>query len=212
MFSRKVETALALANRRHHGQTRKSAGIPYFIHLVHVALIVARAGGDEDAVTVAVLHDILEDTVKTLGERQTLLEEIRKAFGEAVATSVVTLTEPKTNPGGQPVPWRARKMAYLEQLADGDQRACLVSAADKLHNLEALLGDLERTGSSVWRHFTSGPDDNRWFYRAVISTLEPRMGSAHPVLLSLQNCFRRFELWLDGPGAQPAQLDRGNVD
>lgn len=40
--------ALALAAGAHEGQARKGTGIPYIVHPVGVAALVARYGGDED--------------------------------------------------------------------------------------------------------------------------------------------------------------------
>jgi Family of unknown function (DUF6508)/HD domain len=50
----------ALARRAHAGQVDK-AGRPYAEHLAAVALGVARAGGDEEQIAAAWLHDSLED-------------------------------------------------------------------------------------------------------------------------------------------------------
>lgn len=197
MFAPAVESALAFASLRHAGQTRKAEDTPYFTHLVHVALIVARAGGDDPAVVVALLHDVLEDTVKSAAERSEVAAEIEARWGAEVAGSVRTLTEPKRDEQGRPVPWRARKEAYLEQLAQGDRRAWMVSSADKLHNLETLLQALRRDGEGVWQRFWSGPDDNQWFYGRVLETLTPRLGADHVLVRALDTAVDQFSAHLE---------------
>ncbi|MEL6184019.1 MAG: HD domain-containing protein [Myxococcota bacterium] len=197
MFAPAVEDALAFASLRHAGQTRKAEDTPYFTHLVHVAMIVARAGGDDPAVVIALLHDVLEDTVKSADERTAVAAEIEDRWGADVARSVHTLTEPKRDDEGRPVPWRARKEAYLEQLSLGDRRAWMVSAADKLHNLETLLIALERDGEGVWRRFWSGPEDNRWFYDRVLATVTPRLGEEHVLIRALGAAVTRFAAHLE---------------
>lgn len=59
-----IGKALELAIERHRGQVDK-AGLPYLGHLLRVA---ARVADDEDAIVVALLHDILEDTPTTVVE------------------------------------------------------------------------------------------------------------------------------------------------
>ncbi len=53
-----TEAAMKMAYRGHHGQTDKS-GIPYIFHPAHIAEEMS----DEATTCVALLHDILEDTM-----------------------------------------------------------------------------------------------------------------------------------------------------
>ena len=56
MFSPDVERALRLAEEAHAGQTRKGDGsVPYILHPIHAALILARAGADETAILAGIL-------------------------------------------------------------------------------------------------------------------------------------------------------------
>ena len=143
------------------------------------------------------LHDVLEDTVTSAQERLEVAAEIEDRWGPEVARSVRTLTEPKRDRQGRPVPWRARKEAYLEQLSVGDRRAWMVSTADKLHNLETLLIALERDGEGVWQRFWSGPEDNRWFYDKVLETVAPRLGEDHILIRALGAAVTRFAAHLE---------------
>ena len=56
----KVRNALNSCIAAHTGQVRKS-GIPYAIHPILVACIVAYYGGEESMICAALLHDVVED-------------------------------------------------------------------------------------------------------------------------------------------------------
>ena len=68
----------------HRGQTRKGSDIPYFEHAAAVALILDRAGFDEDVVIAGLLHDVVEDTDATL-------EDVGARFGPDVREMVAAL-------------------------------------------------------------------------------------------------------------------------
>ncbi|MDR2256180.1 MAG: HD domain-containing protein [Arthrobacter sp.] len=83
-----VEQAKRLATRAHEGQTDKS-GAPYIGHPSRVAARVAKAlGADHDAVAVAWLHDVVEDTPVTASQ-------INTQFGPVIAAAVQAITHPK---------------------------------------------------------------------------------------------------------------------
>src|SRR6266571_4913694 len=47
-------------------------------------------------------------------------------------------------------PWRERKVRYLARLPSASPDARLVSAADKLHNLRAIVADYRQIGEDLW--------------------------------------------------------------
>ena len=58
----KILNAARMASQWHVEQRRKgAAGEPYVNHLIEVADLVAVAGGHEDAIIAALLHDAIED-------------------------------------------------------------------------------------------------------------------------------------------------------
>lgn len=80
-----IETAERLATTAHAGQTDK-AGLPYIEHPRRVAARTAVTSTDPDAVAVAWLHDVVEDTSVTL-------DELRETgFPETVIAAVDALT------------------------------------------------------------------------------------------------------------------------
>ena len=67
----------------HAEQTRKGSDTPYVSHLLAVTAIVLDHGGSENEAIAALLHDAVEDQ----GGQKTL-DEIRRGFGDQVATIV----------------------------------------------------------------------------------------------------------------------------
>ena len=55
-----ISKAYKFAKRLHGNQTRKD-GTLYLTHPVEVALILSKLGFDEDVVSAALLHDVVED-------------------------------------------------------------------------------------------------------------------------------------------------------
>jgi len=73
-----IEKAFKIANEAHWNMRRKS-GEPYIIHPISVAKIVNQEIGlGAKSITVALLHDVVEDTDYTI-------EDIRGLFGDKVA-------------------------------------------------------------------------------------------------------------------------------
>ena len=152
--------AFLFAAEKHKGQTRKASTIPYIAHLMGVASLVLEAGGDEDLVIAALLHDVVEDCGGA-----PLLKEVRRRFGQRVAKVVDGCTDADTYP--KP-PWRERKEKYLRHLKTADADTRLVSAADKLNNVRSILSDYRAVGESVWSRFNGGREGTLWYYRTLL--------------------------------------------
>jgi (p)ppGpp synthase/HD superfamily hydrolase len=163
MYSERREQAIRLMLRAHEGQIRKAEPeIPYVAHLIHVGLIVLEAGGDEDTVIAALLHDVLEDTDVTP-------EDLDNSFGPRVTALVREVTEDKT------LRWADRKTRMIEQLRRASPEACLISAADKISNLETLVRAHMRQGPSVWDNFRGAPRPTVEFYAGTLTVLRQRI-------------------------------------
>lgn len=148
----------------HQAQRRKGSDVPYVAHLLSVAALVLENGGDEDQAIAALLHDAPEDQ----GGLDTLAE-IRRRFGECVASIVDGLTDTYLTP--KP-PWRRRKEEYITHLRTAPPEVRLVSLADKLHNARSILADLQTQGDSVWERFNGGKDGSLWYYRALLEVFQ----------------------------------------
>ncbi len=114
------EAALAFATQKHEGQYRRG-GLPYITHPVAVADIVQAWGFGEDYRVAALFHDLLEDTDATEAE-------ILALGSPEVLTAVRLLTK---SPGYDMADYIAGIRSH--------PIACIVKAADRLHNLRSAI-------------------------------------------------------------------------
>ena len=156
----RFQRALAYSTELHAGQSRKGTSVPYIGHLLSVTGIALEHGADEDEAIGALLHDAVEDA----GGQPTLME-IRKRFGDRVARIVEGCTDTDVVP--KP-PWQTRKEQYIEHLKmETDRSVLLVSGADKLSNVRAILSDYHEIGDAVWERFSGARDGTLWYYRTL---------------------------------------------
>lgn len=157
------------ADRVHRGQYRKGTGIPYIAHILGVASLAIEYGADEDEAVAALLHDAAED-----GGGEATLAEIRAAYGDAVADIVLGCSDSLVEDPEDKLPWIERKENYLAHLDNASASVCLVSAADKLHNVRSIIRDYREHGDEVWRRFQGKRDGTLWYYETVAHTLVRR--------------------------------------
>ena len=112
IYTDMTKKAMKLAYRAHEGQTDRE-GLPYIFHPYHVAEQMT----DEKTVTVALLHDVLEDTLYTLDD---LKDE---GFGDEVCEAVNLVTRVECE----------SYMDYIARLCKNDL-ARAVKKADLIHN------------------------------------------------------------------------------
>ena len=186
----RYDNALDLAARAHSGQIRKGTenalglAVPYITHPVAVSALVVRYGGDEDQAIAALLHDVLED-----GGSQ-WATPIREQFGERVLAMVEACTDGVPDATGQKPPWKSRKEAYLAHLASATDEALLVSACDKLHNLQAIVADVQEIGDKVFERFTASKEETLWYYGELLDVLGPRIEK--PLGIALVRAYTRL--------------------
>jgi len=114
----------------HDGQKRKS-GEPYISHPVAVAQELADMHLDSQAITAAILHDVVEDTEASLAQ-------IEENFGSEVAglvdgVSKLDQIQFRSRAEAQAESFRKMMLAMIE-----DIRVILVKLADRLHNMQTL--------------------------------------------------------------------------
>ena len=87
-----------------------------------------------------------------------------------------------------------KKQDYLHRLAAASDRARWVCAADKLHNANSILSDLQRTiqADSVWSKFKVGKEGTIRWYRAVYERLRELDFDA-PIMSELERTVQSLE-------------------
>lgn len=156
---RMVDKAIEFAAQAHAGDVRKGTNTPYFTHPFAVGLLLAEAGCAETVVCAGILHDTVEDT-------QVELEDLVREFGEEVAALVAGASEPDKTKS-----WRERKEHTHAYLQTAPKEICMVSCADKLHNLRCLKRDLQVEGEAMFDKFNAKRDAQKWYYEGVIQAL-----------------------------------------
>lgn len=170
-YGPRFEDALCLAAQSFRSVRRKATGVPYIAHLLWVTATVAEHGGDEDQLIAALLHDYLEDVE---GSSSAQLE---LRFGARVAELVQALSDTTTRP--KP-PWRQRKEGYLAHLPSASHAVKLVSAADKLHNIQSCVRDYQTDGEALFERFRGKREGTLWYFREVHKALG--QGWPHPIV------------------------------
>ena len=129
-----LRRALAFARARHDDQCRRGSDTPYWVHLVRVALELARWGQDSPVLgQAALLHDVVEDTPTTS-------TEVREGFGSEVADLVDWLTAPPSSD-------TEAVIAYYERLTtEAPPTAHVLKLADRTDNLRSIQALVMRTG------------------------------------------------------------------
>ncbi len=130
-----LKAVLELAKRKHEGQFRDD-GLPYIVHPVRVAKLVAqhkRSKNYKLLLSAALLHDTLEDTY-------TSVKELYDFFGKnsQVPSLIVELTTANFVPKliGK-AEYLAQKMEYMTSYA------LIIKLCDRLDNITDLVGVTE---------------------------------------------------------------------
>jgi GTP pyrophosphokinase len=165
----RFEAAMVYAHHVHQNQRRKGTGIPYIAHILGVAALAIEYGANEDEAIGALLHDAAED-----GGGEATLAEIRARFGDAVADIVLGCSDSLVEDPEDKLPWRERKENYIAHLQNASPSVCLVSAADKLHNVRSVMRDYREHGEEIWERFQGRRDGTLWYYETVADTLVRR--------------------------------------
>ena len=133
-----IKEAHAFALERHKGHYRKFTDEPYIRHPEQVVCILALYETDEDVLTAAILHDVIEDTYTTI-------QEVQYTFGKRVADLVQELSADE----------RAKKTfgkkVYMSNHVNGlSSDAFTIKLADRLHNVMGLLDSRMSVGFVSW--------------------------------------------------------------
>lgn len=171
-----IEKALMFAVLAHSGQVRKgNKKEPAIVHPIAVAEILRQYGADENVISAAYLHDVVEDTKYTI-------EDIRRIFGEDIAHLVEVATEKDKSKS-----WEERKQAKIEDLKSRTLREKLIPIADKISNIEDMAKIFKEKGFKDFSAFKRGQQQQEWYYRNVFYSLRLNEKPQNPLLIRLEN-------------------------
>jgi myo-inositol-1(or 4)-monophosphatase len=164
-----LASAIAFAAQKHCCQIRKGSnrdglpGVPYIVHPMEVAAIVATMTQDRDVLAAAVLHDVMEDSGVTR-------EELESRFNAHVAALVCAESEDKHSDRPKADTWFLRKYATLCHLRSPHvtREEKILCLGDKLSNLRATARDCKLLGTPYWDRFNQkDPRAIKWYYVGV---------------------------------------------
>lgn len=124
----KYHKALDYASTAHSGQMIKGTNNSYVMHLSIVVMEVICAYLKESnfnidiAITISLLHDVIEDTERTL-------YDIEKNFGKNIADAVNALTKDTA------LPIENRLSDSIERIKNQPKEVAIVKIADRISNL-----------------------------------------------------------------------------
>ena len=127
---RQLQSAYEFSEAAHDGQFRRS-GEPYISHPVAVASILAQWHLDSQALTAALLHDVMEDTTVTKSE-------ITERFGKMVADLVDGVSKLDKIEFESQQHAQAENFRKMFLAMSRDVRVILIKLADRLHNMRTL--------------------------------------------------------------------------
>ena len=128
---KQVNQAYNFACEAHSGQYR-SSGDPYVTHPIAVASILSSFRMDEDSLSAAMLHDVIEDT----GIPKSVIE---KKFNKEVANLVDGVSKLDKLSISSRTEAEAENLQKMVLAMSKDIRVIVVKLADRLHNMRTLL-------------------------------------------------------------------------
>ncbi len=159
------EAAIIYAAQAHRGTYRKGSGLPYIVHPMEVMMICRQMTDDREVTAAAALHDVVEDTPKSL-------DDVKEAFGERIATLVGLESENKREGTPKNETWLIRKQENLDREANAPIEAKMIMLADKISNMRATVKDHKKYGDDLWKRFNmTDPVQQQWYYRSVAEVL-----------------------------------------
>jgi (p)ppGpp synthase/HD superfamily hydrolase len=179
IFTPRLDEAIKLASRLHREQTRSdNERTPYVSHLVAVAAILSSVTDDEDIIIAGLMHDSLEDVPHYT------YDSLVADCGARVADIVTHVTEPldANKDVSDQLPWLTRKEAYLAVLRSGGVESAMVSSADKIHNTESFIRDIQKEDGVFASRFSSSARNRLWFHEQSLAIVTEKLGGFHALV------------------------------
>ncbi len=160
-----LNQSIVFATNAHEGQFRKGTQIPYILHPLEAAAIVGTMTTDDEIISAAILHDVVEDT-------DTTIEQIKERFGERVAALVASESEDKRENLSPDSTWKLRKQEMIDHLKTAPTEVKMITLGDKLSNIRAIYRDYTAIGDKLWQRFNQKDKrEHFWYYSSIAECL-----------------------------------------
>lgn len=158
--------AYEFAAEAHNGQKRRS-GEDYICHPVAVAQILVGLGMDVNTLIAALLHDVAEDTDRTL-------DDIAKNFSPEVASLVDGVTKLNVINLATREEWQAENIRKMLLAMSKDVRVVIIKLADRLHNMRTIgaMTEVKRYEKALETMEVYAPIAGRLGIRSIKEELE----------------------------------------
>ena len=184
ILTSRYDKALTMVRTLQNGEARKGGGtVPYLSHSIGVSALVLEYGGTEDQAIAALLHDVAEDSG---GER--MLSVIEAEFDSKIAGYVRDLSDSLVEDPKCKEAWYPRKKKYIKTYDKKRRAVLLISAADKLHNVRAMVNDHKSVKGQLWLRFdrkVEAPIEFKrtqqiWYQSQLVKVLNERLAGVQP--------------------------------
>ncbi len=160
-----LDKAIIFATKAHSGTFRKVSKVPYIVHPLEAAVIASSITTDEEIISAAVLHDVIEDTYVTR-------EELEKEFGSRVTNLVCADSENKREDKPASETWEIRKQETLDRVSTASKDEQIIVLSDKLANIRSIYRDYLAIGDEIWNRFNvKDKSKHAWYYKGIAERL-----------------------------------------
>ncbi len=193
-LSPKLQKAINFSAASHEGQYRKDKNhTPYITHPYSVMLTASKYSLDQNVLISCLLHDVIEDCEITH-------EELVNEFGQVIADTVESLSEPKYfGSRDNPMSWREKKDAYFAKLINGSDQSVLVAACDKMHNMQSYIDMTKEEGDVMYKFGSDGAKEKLWYVTNTLEIVKQRVEESSKNILKeelvndLENKIKLYE-------------------
>lgn len=170
----------------HEGGLRKIRKEPFITHPVGTARIGSQYDKSDFVQILSLFHDIIDHPV---ARDRLPMADVREEFGFDVMVGIRSLS--KTI---KPVSLKEARLGYLLQSREEtDPQIQLVRSADKIHNLESAIEEVQLVKKAFWRHFKGGKTAYLQWPSDVYDAIHDSGAlSGHDILARYDETMRRF--------------------